>query len=530
MLWAQLDNVAWSQTAEVAVARDAIPWEEYTSWSIFLVCNPEWVKPQSTQKLEQLHKQFLAFGEAIGPYHAAVWLAKSDADDGSSPKSIDIARATRFCQNLKLPPSEGPYLLFSTRYPGQAITGRPATFASDFGNHFILSLNRISADDTTRLLKAVADQLVGGDLNGLDTQSKEYLEVWKRAFQGLLVGGLSEVSLTLDTGLSSTAIAQPSATLLETLKSTKAASPVGFGSKLIATKADKTPARLTAFVAERTDLLLDGPKAVYAGTFAVALQNLDAQGDRSALDDPVVINVTAPGASEYIPKPVTVSRLQEWMNVELLVPDPQAAKILVSASSGPEDPGASVELEVMRPRFVLSTVSTRILGWGLGTTQIAVMAHGMKSPNGYVLSLTSEGGGLDAGKVTLDASGSGVTTLRSDASPGATVRVADPDLSANVLTVAFRAPFLFFVAAILGGLLGAYLRGKGRKKWLQALAIGIASAILMTVGQAVGFTAWIATALGANSVATSGEAVVFFLGAIAALIGVSAFIPGLAKK
>jgi len=82
----------------------------------------------------------------------------------------------------------------------------------------------------------------------------------------------------------------------------------------------------------------------------------------------------------------------------------------------------------------------------------------------------------------LDATGSGVATLRSDASLGTSVRVDPSQWEAEPLTVTFRPPYWFICAAILGGLLGAFLRGKGRRKWSMALAIGVASAILMVIG------------------------------------------------
>jgi hypothetical protein len=56
------------------------------------------------------------------------------------------------------------------------------------------------------------------------------------------------------------------------------------------------------------------------------------------------------------------------------------------------------------------------------------------------------------------------------------------------------------------------------------LAIGICAAIVMTVAYAVGID-WVSRVVQAPALAKSGIAVVFVLGAVAALTGVKALVP-----
>ena len=392
-------------------------------------------------------------------------------------------------------------------------------------------MNGISANRDHAGAERVAGLLAGSDLSRLEPGSEPYWKAMQAALRASRDPLLAKVSFTFETDSFSNAIARPSTTLVSALKTASPVAAVSFGSKLNALKEDQSPVRLTAFVARGPASCPMRRAAAIRACLPSRCKNLDAQEDRSALANPVIIAVNAPGAREFKPRPVEIRRLSEWTDVEVLVPDPREGTFKVSVSAGPGDAGSSVQLQVTRPRYALSTAATSILGWGLGTTRITVSTRGMTLPPEFTVPLTVEGGGaLDPAEVKLGTGGIGVTTLRSDAFPQAMVKLADPEADAKSVTVVFRAPILFFAAAIAGGLLGAFLRGKGRKKWPRALAIGIASAVLMTVGQAVRLTAWIATALGENTLATSGEAVVFFLGAIAALIGVSTLIPGTARK
>ena len=50
--------------------------KEFDSWSLFLICNPNWLLSENQEKLADLYNGFRAFGRAIGTRHAAVWFFK----------------------------------------------------------------------------------------------------------------------------------------------------------------------------------------------------------------------------------------------------------------------------------------------------------------------------------------------------------------------------------------------------------------------------------------------------------------------
>ena len=114
---------------ELVTTKQAIP-KSFKTYSLFLVCNPQWLDPAKNTGLLQLYRQFQSFGRAIGDDHAAVWFWKSNSyehNDAALAQIVDVERSVRFCQAWKLIPSEGPHLVITSTYPDEAhlSTGLP---------------------------------------------------------------------------------------------------------------------------------------------------------------------------------------------------------------------------------------------------------------------------------------------------------------------------------------------------------------------------------------------------------------------
>lgn len=287
---------------------------------------------------------------------------------------------------------------------------------------------------------------------------------------------------------------------------------------------DESFVNLQALVSQGLGLLFDGSIGSYVGHFDIALANVANPADRAELSVPVPISVQAVGALEIRPRPVKITQLGRWQEVSIVVPNPQGERYPVSVSADPGDPGDRLELGIVRPEAQLSATQLHIAGWGIGQTPVSVRVRGMVSPQGYSVSLSTEGGGLSLGTVILDANGYGETSLRSDSADRARVRINNAELRAQPLVVTFQAPWLFLAAAVGGGLLGAFLRSEGRRFRGRAALIGAASGLLMTLAYAVGIDG-VSSLLPQATLATAGEAVVFVLAALGALGGVRMLLP-----
>ena len=145
--------VAAQEAVEMVSATDSIPRANFRTWSLFLVCNPEWLTPEKSQDLFHLYREFSSFGRTIGDDNLAVWFWKSKerSDNPNLAENVDVERSVRYCKALGLKPSEGPHLFVTSTYPDS--TKPPKDFA-DF------SLAKMSPGDVATLLLKVTDELV----------------------------------------------------------------------------------------------------------------------------------------------------------------------------------------------------------------------------------------------------------------------------------------------------------------------------------------------------------------------------------
>jgi len=176
------DAVEVITSANQPVPERARTGRPYKSWSLFLVCNPAWVLPESDGRLLALYENFRAFGMVIGPDHAAVWFRVSRDNDKRS--LVDVLRSSAFCERLRLPPSQSPYIVVTTDYPGAGLLDTyPASFPAEPSAFAVIGLAGRDASDITRLLTSLADQLVLNKIRTRDVQKEEWWRSWERSYE-----------------------------------------------------------------------------------------------------------------------------------------------------------------------------------------------------------------------------------------------------------------------------------------------------------------------------------------------------------
>jgi hypothetical protein len=184
-----------AQAVEEVYTRDKPVPTGYKSWSLFLVCGPEWLLPQNKDRVTALYYQFLALGKTIGSEHAAVWfwIRRPQWATDAVIDNVDVERSIAYCQRFKLPPSNGPYVFTTTTYPDSA---------SDTADHSTLALNGKSPAEIQKLLNALSDQLLiqGASKEGPNTEG-----FWRsqqagfEAVQRSLGAFLSKVTFSIKT-------------------------------------------------------------------------------------------------------------------------------------------------------------------------------------------------------------------------------------------------------------------------------------------------------------------------------------------
>jgi hypothetical protein len=188
---------AWPQAPEPLFGpTQEIP-RDYKSWSLFLVCNPEWLLDERRDDLIALYHRFDAFGHSIGPDHAAIWFWKTEDRDalfGDTPpgKLIDVGRSANYCARYGLLPSEGPHVLITTRHPDD----------DEPGDRSVLKLNGLDPDDIVTLLAKLADQVLVTGLQQEDLDSERSWRRWLGAAETVFDAGfgwIDRVKLAIDT-------------------------------------------------------------------------------------------------------------------------------------------------------------------------------------------------------------------------------------------------------------------------------------------------------------------------------------------
>jgi hypothetical protein len=181
--------------------------KNWKTYSIFLVCNPEWIikLDYDPNALNPFYQQYRAFGKAIGSEHLAVWFWEAphkeseNKKDGSIDKKTvnalryDVGRAVGYCIKYKLRPSRSPYILLTTSYPN---SDDPPE------NYFTVELGNLSEQGSIEMLSTLADQIVTGNLSQDELDSVRYWSSWKTVIDMVLssLGSLSDrIKIVFDT-------------------------------------------------------------------------------------------------------------------------------------------------------------------------------------------------------------------------------------------------------------------------------------------------------------------------------------------
>ncbi len=146
---------------------------KYRSWSLFLVCNPEWLATEKVADLDDLFRTFEHFGAAIGDDNLAIWFRKSNFHRTKVAvnvrDTVDLERSSKFCKAWRLPPSRGPYVVVTTEYPGNDLVDEVKTIWLDpkiespsklRDGNAVLELGNLKPVEIHRLLARITDDLI----------------------------------------------------------------------------------------------------------------------------------------------------------------------------------------------------------------------------------------------------------------------------------------------------------------------------------------------------------------------------------
>ena len=155
--------------------------EGYKTYSLFLICNPQWLDQDRSGDLHNLYIQFQNFGRAIGDDHLAVWFWRSEGRTRNSElaRDVDVERSVRFCQTWRLKPSAGPHVVVTSTYPQEhdQFSGLPK-------NSAVYTLGNMVPKDISALLAKLTDDLIqNGHVNSREAAQPAPPGLWVRLLE-----------------------------------------------------------------------------------------------------------------------------------------------------------------------------------------------------------------------------------------------------------------------------------------------------------------------------------------------------------
>lgn len=256
----------------------------------------------------------------------------------------------------------------------------------------------------------------------------------------------------------------------------------------------------------------------FEASMVVGLRNPSIPQDRSELTDPVKLLLRS-DADEVSPAEVSITRLGDPQTIKISSISPATPFKVFAATL--LDNGDGVEIPVVRPTLLVEPARGSINGLGLEKTTIHVQADKIANATGLRVSIKTSQGEVSPTAIELDAQGRGSVELRSAGTGATTLAVSGAPFETGKAVVEFGKPWSSLIAAWLGAVAGWVLLMQGRKKktaW--SVIVALASAAFVFAGYSVGIrlAQWAPDA-------TVGEALVFFVAAVGAFMGVKALVP-----
>ncbi|MCP3957257.1 MAG: hypothetical protein GY719_05340 [bacterium] len=178
---------------------EEIPYEnprsnkKYKSWTLFLVCTPDWLAPENDERLRSLYERFGAFGNAIGGEHVALWFGQEispneDPDHHLIADHIDIDRSRYFCKQYELSLVNGPHIVYTTIHPDRA-RGTDETA--------IIEFNGKDAPEVGACLNVLADLMLQHEIGKYSKPrgKPKWMAIYE-TFRGFLEDTLSGIKIT----------------------------------------------------------------------------------------------------------------------------------------------------------------------------------------------------------------------------------------------------------------------------------------------------------------------------------------------
>jgi hypothetical protein len=282
---------------------------------------------------------------------------------------------------------------------------------------------------------------------------------------------------------------------------------------------DSTGSRLLTLSIRVTGGLAWDPQARhFIGEVLVGLEDSVRRTEQVPLSGTIALQLTSKDAV-VDPQTVTIGHTNiPWQRVRVSARDPRdTIHLLIQAVFDPA--GYAARIPVARGRLTIQPTAKRIEGFGLEVVKFTVTVPEYLRQDSLTVSLESDRGGLDVATLPIPRSGIAESSLRSRGVGGNTIRVSLGTIATGEASVGYDFPTGFLIAAVLGGLVGAVIRRREKRRGRVDILLGILTGLLCAAAYAIGLNL-----TGFDINVRVGEAAVLVVSALGAMFN----LPGLA--
>ncbi|MCZ7555823.1 MAG: hypothetical protein M5R41_05410 [Bacteroidia bacterium] len=174
----------------------------------------------------------------------------------------------------------------------------------------------------------------------------------------------------------------------------------------------------------------------------------------TALPEPMRFFFSSPGIDGIAPEEIAFDSTNGEARVLLLTEASPLPPMQFEMYTYAQPEGVPIGVAI-EPVLLFASRSRILQGWGLESVPITVLLRGADSTERVSINFTADKGSLSPATLQLRGGDFATVRLRSRGTGEATVEVSSPRYSTQSMSMMYVFPWMFFISALLGGLLGS---------------------------------------------------------------------------
>ena len=231
-----------------------------------------------------------------------------------------------------------------------------------------------------------------------------------------------------------------------------------------------------------------GGQQIFDGALSVFLQDSDKPAEQQTLQQPVILEVAAP-VDRIDPQRISLTHTNLPSTSISFQADHPADSVAVRLITSVHTEGYTAFLPV-QPAIDFPGSGQILQGWGVEQIPVTIQLQGASQQQTYPVALEAYDGSVNPTSLTLRGGEPQTVYFRSRGLQGGVLRASNPLLGTAETRFAYRIPFAFLIAALLGGMVGGYFRfsggdsaqGSAGRRFLSGLLGGILGAGAYSLG------------------------------------------------